>query len=281
MHAAMFWPPSLRVRLLLLVIFSALSVSEPRLSMVACFLTLVAVVSRAASGAGQTSRWAVWGSITLSGLLALAGFFRFVMVEAIPGVIAGGRAAAEKHAVAYLRTIVAAQDYMRRGAHIDPDGDGVGSAASLGELAGRVALRMGQAPAQYPLSVSADEWLAGHGFVASGAYIFRVCLPAAEGWVNVDNADTSVDGLTVDDERAEREYLVYGWPRTASPGAPTQLYVADAYERIWVMDPQDPQQKPAYVGESSPPPCSLLVQDRRFAPWKGKTARPELPGDRR
>lgn len=280
MHAPMSWPPSLRVRLLLLVIFSALSVWEPRLSMVACFLTLVAVVSRAVSGAGQTSRWVVWGSISLAGALSLVGFFRFVMVEAIPGVIAGGRAAAEKHAVAYLRTIVTAQDHMRRGAHIDPDGDGIGSAASLGELAGRAALRTGQTKGQNPLSVSDEEWLGRSGFVASGAYIFRVCLPAATGWVNVDNADTWATGLTVDDERAEREYLVYGWPRTSSPGAPTLLYVADAYERIWVMDPQD-SETPTYTGEESPPPCSLLAQNKTFTPWKGKTARPELPGDKR
>ncbi len=278
MHAAMFWPPSLQVRLVLLVIFSALSVWETRLSMVACFLTLVALVSRAASSAAQGSRLLVWGSVTLSGLLALAGFFRFVTLEAIPGVIAGGRAAAEKHAVAYLRTIVTAEDYMRRGAPIDPDGDGVGSAGSLAELAGRSMLRNGQGATQSPLSVSAEEWLDHTGFVASGAYLFRVCLPAHNGWVNLPKADTWTDGLTVDDERAEREYLVYGWPRNASPGAPTDLYVSDAYERIMVLDTKDSHL--TFVGEATPPPCSLLSESDAFQAWKGKTARPTLPGDK-
>lgn len=279
MHQDMFWPPSLRVRLLLLVIFSALSVWETRLSMVACFLTLIALVSRAASGAASSSRFLVWGSISLSGLLALVGFFRFVTLEAIPGVIAGGRAAAEKHAVAYLRTIVTAEDYMRRGAHIDPDGDGIGSAGSLAELSGRVMLRTGQPAAQSPLSVSAEEWFAHSGFVGSGAYIFRICLPAKSGWVNTPTTDEWTIGLRVDDERAEREYLVYGWPRTASPGAPTQIYVSDAYERIMVMDADGSNGQHPYVGEGAPPPCSLLAETNAFQAWKGKTARATLPGD--
>lgn len=274
----MFWPPSLRARLFLLVLFSAASVWETRLSMVACFLTLVALVSRAVSSAAQASKLFVWGAVALSGLLALIGFYRFVTLEAIPGVIAGGRAAAEKHAVAYLRTIITAQDYMRRGAQIDPDGDRVGSAGSLAELTGRSVLRNGRRATESPLSVSEQDWFEDSGFVASGAYLFRVCLPSTTGWVNLPRSDAWTTGLTVDDERAEREYLVYGWPRNSSPGAPTPLYVSDARELIMVMNEDGSHTGATYVGLEAPPPCSLLAESSAFHPWKGKTPRSELPG---
>jgi hypothetical protein len=85
--------------------------------------------------------------------------------------------------------------------------------------------------------------------------------------------------LMVNDERAEREYLVYGWPRVGSAGAPTPIYVSDAWERILIWAPEGSKAKAAYVGEDNPPPCSLLADTRAFVPWKGKTARETLPGD--
>jgi hypothetical protein len=272
----MSWPPSLLTRLVLLAVLAAISVWEPRLSLVAGFLTLVALVSRAVGSTPAGQRGWTWSLIALAFVLSTAGFFRFVMLEAIPGVIAGGRAAAEKHAVAYLRTIVAAQDYMRRSALIDPDHDKVGSAASRAELVGKRALRSGQMVAQYPLYTTAEQWLPGSAFVSSGAYLYRVCLPDSEGtWFD----PALEDPLRVDDERAERDYLVYGWPKTWTPGSPTTVYVSDAYEAIKILDPQvSAASDVRYAGENSPPPCDAITRDPRFKVWNNKAPREQLPG---
>lgn len=277
LRSAMAWPPSLTTRLVLLVVLAAISVWETRLSLVTSFLTLVAILSRAASS--ETShRLRVWAMIGTAMVLSLVGFFRFVMNDAIPGVIAGGRAAAEKHAVAYLRTIVAAQDYMRRSAHIDPDADGVGSAASLAELTGKHPLRSGATLPHTPLYISDDQWLGRSGIVTSGAYLYRVCLPAVDGsWV--DPAE-GASPAAIDEERAERLYLVYGWPKMWIAGSPTAIYVSDAYEAIRVLE-ASPSPEPAtrYAGEHSKPPCDLALTESRFRPWNAKTPREQLPGD--
>ncbi len=270
----MAWPPSLLTRLSLLLLLAAVGVWEPRLSFVAIFLTLVALVSRAVGTTPAAERVRVWLLIGAALVLSTAGFFRFVMNEAIPGVIAGGRAAAEKHAVAYLRTIVAAQDYMRRGAHIDHDRDQVGSAASLAELAGKRPLRSKTAIAQNPLSVTGEQWLARSAVVGSGAYLYRVCLPATDGaWFDPAMEDPAP---RVDEERAEREYLVYGWPKTWTPGSPTAVYVSDAYEAIRVLDEFEGGTR--YAGETSGPPCDLALINHRFRAWNNKAPRSHLPG---
>lgn len=271
----MAWPPSVLTRLVLLVILAAIGAWESRLSLVAGFLTLVAVVSNVVRTSSPGERWRSWTLIGLAAVLSSVGFLRFVITEAIPGVIAGGRAAAEKHAVAYLRTIVAAEDYMRRSAHTDPDGDHVGSAASLAELSGKRPLPSGSLE-QNPLYLTGDQWLPNTAFVASGAYIYRVCLPATGGgWFDPAADDPSA---RLDAERAEREYLVYGWPKTWSPGSPTTVYVSDAYEAIRIFD-EPAGSGTRYAGESSPPPCDLAVREARFTPWNKKTPRERLPGD--
>lgn len=271
------WPPSLLARLTLLVVLAVVGVWETRLSLVAGFLTLMAVVSRAVRGAPVAhKRWA-WSLVVVCSVLSTVGFIRFVIAEAIPGVIAGGRAAAEKHAVAYLRTIVAAQDYMRRSATKDHDRDHVGSAGSLAELAGRRPLGATAQLDQNPLYVTADQWLAESGFIASGAYIYRVCLPAmAGGWVDPGVTDPS---SVVDQERAEREYLVYGWPKTSSPGSPTAVYVSDALEAIRILDQPPASPESRYAGEGAPAPCDLVDTNPDFEPWNNKAPRATLPGD--
>lgn len=270
------WPPSLLTRLVLLVVLAAIGVWETRLSLVAGFLTLMALVSRAVRSAPATQKRWVWGLVVVSLTLSVVGFVRFVVAEAIPGVIAGGRAAAEKHAVAYLRTIVAAQDYMRRSGQKDHDGDRIGSAGSLAELAGRRPLVEGQGDSQNPLYVTAEQWLPESGFIASGAYVYRVCLPAlGGGWVDPGVKDPNT---LVDQERAEREYLVYGWPKTSSPGSPTAIYVSDAYEAIRVKD-VNAAEAPRFAGEQASVPCELAANDPAFVPWNDKAPRTTLPGD--
>lgn len=272
------WPPSLLARLIFLVLLASVGVWETRLSLVAGFLSLMAVVSQAVRNAPTPQRRQAWALVVVSFTLSTIGFIRFVIAEAIPGVIAGGRAAAEKHAVAYLRTIVAAEDYMRRSAHKDHDHDKVGSAASLAELGGRRPLTADNGSEEHPLYLTADQWLAQSGFVASGAYLYRVCLPAVGGgWFDPGAGEPAAH---IDLERAEREYLVYGWPKTWSPGSPTAVYVSDAYEAIRVMGDVGPSGgSPRYAGENASVPCDLATDNPNFLPWNNKAPRERLPGD--
>ena len=85
----------------------------------------VAPVEPVAAGVYDPER-----SVSIVG--AAVGLLRFVLVDAIPGVLSGGKTAIEKQAVSFLRTIVTAQDYSRSKAILDPDGDGL---ATLVELA--------------------------------------------------------------------------------------------------------------------------------------------------
>ena len=274
---------SVSARLTLLLLLAAAGVWEPRLAIVAVFLCLAVFLSLPPLQGAPKAR--ALGVLGLAAVLSTVGFFRFVVEEAIPGVIAGGRAAAEKHAVAFLRTIVAAQDHMRRSPHIDPDRDGVGSAASLAELSGRAALRSGSVPPTAPLYVTDEQWIPGRAFVSNGAYLYRVCLPTSDGFIDPGEQALPLAEapMKIDEERAEREYLVYAWPKTFSAGSPSDLYVSDAYERIQLLDQAASSDTATltdrYYGENAPPPCDLLAQTRHWKAWKGKEPRRSLPGD--
>jgi hypothetical protein len=215
--------------------------------------------------------------IVLAGstVLAIAGFLRFVLSEAIPGMVQGGRQAMSRVAISQLRQILFAQDTLRRHALIDPDRDGIGSAAFVAELAGVVPLRRGARLPEALVQRHSGELVQTELGPAmhSGAHLFLVCLPKeGGGW-------TASPGDTVDEERAERRYLAYAWPADARE--PGEAYFLDEHETILIANNQ-PGSGAVYSGGSEPPPCDAAVSDAtRWKPWKGKRPRGELPGDRR
>lgn len=263
------------VRIVLLLVGCASSVVWTKLSPATGFLTLVVWLSTPRSELGKERRARLF-ALSSCALLASIGFVRFVLAEAIPGVIAGGQAAATKQAISFVRTIVNAQDHLRQAPRVDPDGDGIGSALGFSALAGLAPARDGQWLKPAPLYLREDQLLdtPDGPAVDNGAYLYKICLPVEGGGFSANPSQARVD-----DERAERDYRIYAWPRNFGPGGPLETIYADAYERILITGPDD-SGRPRFHGTSHTPPCDIAV-DEGWPAWKDKQPRTTLPGDRR
>jgi hypothetical protein len=261
------WP------LLLLGLLAGVALLWPPLALPAGFACFIAVI-KAWSAPSPRSRRA-WLAVAMASLLATIAVVRFVMLEAMPGIVGGGRQAVEQRAVSRLREVLFAQDAMRRAAWIDPDRDGVGSAAFLGELCGEGAVR-GQPQRDTPVLHCSELVRTPLGPAATAAgYLYTVCLPlAAGGW-------SAVPGSSLDEERAERSFVAYAWP---APGAPFNLaFFIDEHENILSLDLSEQFGKGdrAAVPEAFGLTCesALGAGRQRFRPWRGKRPRENLPGE--
>lgn len=258
---------------------SLASVYWSKIAVVTGLLTLVAWLSL--PSLPRARKTLLYSILAVSVLASTAGFFRFVLLEAIPGVIAGGQAAVSKHTIAYLRIVVAAQDRFREHAPIDPDKDGIGSAGTFAELSGLGPLRQGTQLPISPLHLKPEQLQRSPQgeLIAEGAYLFQLCLPLKAGGFSADpNAD-------FDEELAERRYLLYAWPRGQDSGAPNEAYFADEHETIRVLDGAGSPGESSLVGPLAAPSCDVALPGgqlaARFRPWKDKLPRAALPGDPR
>jgi hypothetical protein len=240
----------------------------PKLSFPAVFFCIVGLIVSGWGSARAAARALLLSAIGLSVL----GLFRFVTEEAIPGVLSGGKAAIEKQAVGYCRTLVSAQDHARAGAYLDPDGDGIGSALGFEELSGLAGLPGGTPIESPPLALKSEHLreTARGPAVRQAGYLVALCLPSPDGGFTRDVARR-------DPERAEREYRIYAWPETLGAGSPRTAFFADANEAI--LELAVPSALPRYVGSTRPPPCDAVVRDGDWTPWKGKKPRDRLPAD--
>src|SRR5688572_10623022 len=135
------WPVALAV-------LGAVSAFWPWLGLPAGFASLVGVVALRRPSREELRGVTVW--LWAGVALSTVGLVRFVSGEAMRGIVGGGRGAVEQETVSRLRDVLFAQDAMRRASWIDPDHDGVGSAALLEELCGGPPQR-GQPPRDTPV----------------------------------------------------------------------------------------------------------------------------------
>jgi hypothetical protein len=268
-HTTSKRPPVL-FRLVALALLAIAGAVYPKLSFPAVFFCLVGLV--ATPKLEGRARVEAWVLLAISVIATAVGLLRFVLHEAIPGVLAGGKAAIEKQAIAFSRTVVAAEDHARRAAYHDPDGDGVGSALSLLELAGFAALPAGSTLAQPPLALRREDLreTAGGLAVHEAGYLVMICLPQGK-------EAFSSDPEKRDAERAELEYRIYAWPEALGAGSPRTTYFLDAGERILHLD-APANDEPAYVGATRPPPCDSVSTHTGWQQWKDKAPRAKLPG---
>src|SRR4051812_17656993 len=98
----------------------------PLLGLPMVFLALLGVLALPERGGAGVGRSRALVAIAVIG--AGLSLVRFVVEIAMPGIVQGGRDAAEQRAVSWLRDVLFAEDAMRRAGWIDPDHDGVGSA---------------------------------------------------------------------------------------------------------------------------------------------------------
>lgn len=211
--------------------------------------------------------------LVLAAVASSIGFVRFLVLEAMPGIVAGGNRATEARAISRLREISFAEDGARRWAKHDPDRDGIGSALLLGELTGELPVRAGQRlhPALlegYPKQV---ETALGPACEIGGYYL-AVCVPKLGGGF------TARPNESVDEELAERRLIAYAWPSGVAPGLGSAIAL-DEREHIWLA----PSEAGKRLGTGATPACDDVIAEATrdaWKPWLGKQPRRTLPGDR-
>jgi hypothetical protein len=259
------------------VLLGVASAALPKLALIALFACVVLVIS-------QHRLRAQWPNLVtpLVGVSVVGtsiGLVRFTLTEAIPGILRGGNAAADKASLSKARQVVTAEDALRRGAFMDHDGDKIGSAGRIAELAGFAPVRGGPTMDPAPLSYDANQLLdtAIGPALQAGTHLIIVCVPEFGGGFTAAAKDP------VDEERAEREYYIYAWPLATGLGV-QNAYAIDQHERIWVTPntelTSDGKSTLRYAGPSFPPPCTAVLDPNNgFTPWENKRAREHLPGD--
>jgi hypothetical protein len=264
-------PRPLLLRTVLAAAAALVSIYFTKLALFVGVGTFVAWASlpRAAKGELRRERWL----LLVAALAASVGFVRFLMLEAIPGIVAGGNRFTEQRAISRLREVLFAEDTARRSAAHDPDGDHVGSAALLGELTGELGLRRGNRLA-VPLLESFPKLVDTSIGPASeiGGYLLLVCLPKLGGGFTAQPADP------VDDELAERRFIAYAWPSGSAPGLNNALAL-DEHEQISLA----PAKSGLRYGFGSPPSCDDTVAPQTrgaWTAWRHKQPRQSLPGDK-
>lgn len=211
--------------------------------------------------------------LLVAALASSVGFARFVVLEAMPGIVAGGNRFTEQRAISRLREILFAEDSARKTAVCDPDHDGIGSAALLGELTGELGLRGGErlrAPLLEGYPPQVDTKLGPASEI--GGYYLAICLPRAGGGLSAR------PGEPLDEELAERRFIAYAWPSGSAPGLESALAL-DEHERISLA----PAKPGLRYGASSSPSCDDAVAPETrgaWTAWRHKQPRETLPGDR-
>jgi len=262
------------VRVIVLCGAALLSLWLTKLALFAAVGTLLGFASLPAEPRRQV-RWLKL-ALGVAGLCATLGTFRFLMLEAVPGMVEGGTTATEQRAVSRLREILFAEDAWRRNAYYDPDGDHVGSAGLIGELTGEFGVRSGprvEPPVLEGYPKLVDTRLGPAAEV--GGYLLLVCLPKRGGGYGAKAGDA------IDDEAAERHFYAYAWPAERGQGL-TTAYFLDEHERILRADSQETEPR-RLVGVDAPPSCddiSAPATAGDWRVWRHKKPRASLPFDK-
>jgi len=262
------------VRVLLLCATAVLSLWLTKVALFAAVGTLLGFVSLPAQPRRQVLRLKL--ALGVAGACATFGTFRFLVLEAMPGIVVGGTTATERRVVSRLREILFAQDAWRKNAYFDPDGDRVGSAGLLGELSAESGVRGGKRVEPpvlegYPKLVETRLGPAAD----IGGYLVLVCLPKQGGGYSAKPGDA------FDDEAAERHFYAYAWPAERGQGL-TTAYFLDEHERILLADSQEAEPR-RLIGVDAPPSCDDVSAPRTagdWRVWRHKKPRTSLPFDK-
>jgi hypothetical protein len=268
-------PPSrIHSRLLYsLLLLGPASLLESRLSIFAVLLLVIGLASLSRVDARSRRRFGWALGITLA--LAVIALGRFVLVEALPGIIEAGGRASGGRAVSVLREVSFAQDASRRLALIDPDRNGVGGAGRLGELTGAAPPRGAGRLETPPLApYLTPRVLTPQGPAAEEQdYLYLVCVPGTHGRLTARPDDQ------VDERLAERRFVAYAWPRDGSHQS--AAFFIDEHERVLESDNRGPGDELRLVGAARAPSCDDALApttQNEWRVWRKKAPRRSLPG---
>jgi hypothetical protein len=262
------------LRVLLLCAAAVLSLWLTKLALFATVGALLGFVSLPARPRRQVLRLKL--ALGIAGACSTVGTFRFLVLEAVPGIVLGGTTATERRVVSRLREILFAEDSWRKNAYYDPDGDHVGSAGLLGELSAEFGVRGGNRVEPAVLEGYPKLVETGIGPAADiGGYLVLVCLPKQGGGYSAKPGDV------IDDEAAERHFYAYAWPAERGQGL-TTAYFLDEHERILLADSQEAEPR-RLIGVDAPPSCddvSAPATAGDWRVWRKKKPRQSLPFDK-
>src|SRR5450432_2610684 len=108
------------VRVALVCVAAVLSIAVTKLALFAAVGTLLGYVSLPAQPTRGVRVLKL--GLLVAALCATVGVFRFLVLEAVPGMVEGGTNATEQRVVSHLREILFAEDALRRNTFVDPDG---------------------------------------------------------------------------------------------------------------------------------------------------------------
>ncbi len=267
-------PRSVLVRVVLVCAAGVLSIVVTKLSLFAAVGALLGYVSLPAVPASRVRALKI--GLIVAGVCATVGVFRFLVLEAVPGMVEGGTTATEQRVVSRLREILFAEDALRRNTFVDPDGDQVGSAEFMGEMTGEIGLR-GGAPMATPVLQNLPKLVDTRLGPAAevGGYYVTVCLPKRDGGFTAQPHDA------VDDERAERSFFAYAWPAERGRGLDVADFL-DEHERIFLAASRATEPR-RLIGVDAPPTCddvSAPATAGDWRVWRKKQPRTKLPFDK-
>jgi prepilin-type N-terminal cleavage/methylation domain-containing protein len=148
---------------------------------------------------------------TLIELMIVIAIIAIIAGVAIPNLLSSRAVANERALIATLRTLTTAQTQCRSQAVLDIDGDGLGEALGLGELAGTEFLRSGTGklvPASLSASLGTLDTL---GYVRTKGYLIALYLPDAAG---AGVLATPTNAGAIDPNQAEVAWSCLAWPLT-------------------------------------------------------------------
>jgi hypothetical protein len=155
----------------------------------------------------------------------------------------------ERMALYTLRSLVDAQQLMRRSGLIDVNGNNQGEYGTLAELAGTVPLRGLGAPLDPPVLTATFGKVKG-GVVEHQGYRFRLYLPGPEGRPLAEQ-DSGGAPEAVDAALAEQAWCVVAWPVDSVSG--TRRFYVDQRGRVH-------QSAFPFRGGEAPDPARLTVK---------------------
>lgn len=227
-------------------------------------------------------------ALILAILAISVGFTYFLVTEAVPGIIEGGRRAAGKTAVSTLRTLYWGQNLFRQQALVDQNGNGVGEFGFFGEMTGVAPLRGSQE--RSPAGILRPRFFklaegALAGIAINGPYCYVIYLPG-EGGPLIEDAQGKVGENGASAELQESHWIAYAWPLEVGATS-DKVYFINQFEEIFESDNLAAAQK--YTGpnhmpawDAAPLKAGLTGKIEEglggdggtWKRWKGKTAKP-------
>ncbi len=182
---------------------------------------------------------------TLIELIIVVAVIAVLATIAVPNLLSARNNAAEPAVLGALRAITTAQSQAMAHGLVDTDGDGVGEAMSLAEMAGTLAPRGSSIPLSPALLSPSLGQVDANGRVQSHGYHFALFFADAAG-LGVDTANGSL--AKADANMSENFWSCVAWP-VRSSGSSDAAWFVNHTGQILMCKPSP------YIGPSQAPPA--------------------------